>query len=161
MNLFRRKSAIFIILSWMMLIAIAALFVLGWWGWLVFSFVVYQFCRQTLPSRASAGKVPSKGRFGTWKRPIFATVFEGLGIILLVKHLHETVAWSALTSYVWDSRDNSTIVSAIGCYIMVRIIGDLNYYSAVPNEDIDEFIGENDRLPDPLERHLISPGRSD
>jgi hypothetical protein len=132
-NLFQRKSAILIVLSWAMLVAVACLWIAGWWWSIIIPLIAFGFCRSALPAPAKAKPAPV---------PLWINFLYGVAIALGVSASIE-FDWIQLdVGSLWNHRGDWRLAVMAGSLILYRLVQDWRYFTRVPAEDIQQFIGE-------------------
>jgi len=132
-NLFQRKSAILIVLSWAMLVAAAACWFAGWWWSIFLPLAGYGFCRTALPAPAKAKSAHV---------PFWINFLSGVAMALGVSASIE-FDWIQLdVGSLWNHRGDWRLAAMASCLILYRFLQDWRYFTRVPAEDIQQFIGE-------------------
>ena len=132
MNLFQRKSAILIVLSWAMLVTGAAFWFAGWWWEILFPMAGFGFCRLALPA----------SKRGSRPLPVWIALLNSIAVVAPLMANREFNFVHIDQDALWNHRgDGKLILSAIAL-ITYRILLDWRYFTRVPAEDIQPFIGE-------------------
>ena len=132
MNLFQRKSAILIVLSWAMLVAGAAFWFAGWWLEILFPMAGFGFCRLALPA-------PKRGSHPI---PVWIALLSSIAVVAPLMANREFNFIHVDQAVLWNHRGDGRLILSAIALITYRILLDCRYYTRVPAEDIQRFIGE-------------------
>jgi hypothetical protein len=129
-NLFQRKSAILIVLSWTMLVAVAACWFAGWWWWLPLPFCVFCFLQMALPAPVS----PKRPRH--WEQVGFQSVafLSGIHAINRLQLIHLDL------DGLWNHRMDWQLIVMGSALLLFRMTQDWRYFSNVPAKDLAHFL---------------------
>jgi hypothetical protein len=133
-NLFQRKSAILIVLSWTMLVAAAACWFTGWWWGIFFPLACFTFCRAALPSSTKNGS--------SRPIPVWIALLNSVAIIAPVMANREFHFVHIDLDALWNHRGDGRLILSAFALIAYRILLDWRYFTKVPAKDIQQFIGE-------------------
>jgi hypothetical protein len=131
-NLFQRKSAILIVLSWAMLVAGAAFWFAGWWWGMIFPLAGFGFCRTALP-------VPKSGFRPI---PVWIALLNSIAIVAALMANREFNFVHVDQDALWNHRGDGRLMLSAIALITYRILLDWRYFTRVPAEDVQQFIGE-------------------
>jgi hypothetical protein len=148
-NLFRHKLAIFIILSWVMLIAALVGYTLGIWWTSVVVFFPFMFFRFALPGAGrklmdyeKSADCDEVNEWGTSKKPTFKieSLLGQLGFMAIYLLIINSDLLGVMNEFLWRQRQNPLMVVGIGLYVLKLVAVDLRYFSNVPESDLKVFL---------------------
>jgi hypothetical protein len=148
-NLFRQKLAIFIILSWMILIAAVVGYFLGAWWMVGVLLLPILFFRMALPapgrkwpeSRESADDdEKNEWRISRKLASKVGAISDQLGSLCFFFFISITDTFRPIFDFIWNQRQHPLIIAGIGFYVLKLIAWDLRYFSNVPESDLKAFL---------------------